>query len=235
MTAVFATGGWRLGIVLAVCALAPALAASPVPPPPATTLDRVSEAIARVVADRIGGKARATVTRLQTTYAGTAAIVASPEPGARTAAAARYVLFAGADRVGTAVATVHVDAQHVRARRPVARNESFASADLEEVVGPLPGELIRRLPALQDVIGARVRRHVAAGEAITASVMDVPLLVKSGDIVTVVVSMGAVEARGRGVASGSGREGDAIRVTPSGTRRSLKARIIGPGTVEIVQ
>jgi flagella basal body P-ring formation protein FlgA len=60
-------------------------------------------------------------------------------------------------------------------------------------------------------------------------------VVKTGDAVQVIVRIGAVEAEGRAVASGSGNLGDIVRVTPPGTRRTLKARITGPGKVEIVQ
>jgi len=40
---------------------------------------------------------------------------------------------------------------------------------------------------------------------------------------------------GRGVASGSGHVGDVIRVVNPGSRQPRKAKIIGPGSVEIVQ
>jgi flagella basal body P-ring formation protein FlgA len=195
----------------------------------------VRVAIARAVADRIGGDALVTVTALQTSVAEGTALVANPEPGARTSAPARFVLFDGHARVGTAVATVHVNARHVRARRVIARDEAVVAADVEEVNAPLRNQPMKRVPALSDVIGTRVRRQIAAGEAITTAVVQVIPLVRSGDKVTMVVRVGAVEAEGRGVASGSGHVGDVIRVTNPATRRPLKARITGPGEVEIIQ
>jgi hypothetical protein len=60
-----------------------------------------------------------------------------------------------------------------------------------------------------------------------------PMLIRSGDRVTVSVSIGAVRAYGSGIASGSGRVGDTIRVLPTEGRRALTARITGPGTVEV--
>jgi flagella basal body P-ring formation protein FlgA len=197
--------------------------------------ERVKQAIAVSVADRFGGDALVTVDALQTKVADAGPLVAAPEPGARTGTPARFVLFAGGDRVGTAVATVHVTAQHVRARHAIGRDEALEPGDVEQIEGPLRDQPIRRLPVLRDVVGARVRRRVAAGEPITANVMAVTPLVKSGDQVAMLVRIGAVEAEGRGVASGSGHVGDVIRVVNPGSRRPLKARITGPGRVEIIQ
>ncbi len=65
--------------------------------------------------------------------------------------------------------------------------------------------------------------------------MVVPDVVKSGDEVQVIVRMGPIEATGPGRASGSGRVGDVIRVGRSGTRTLQRARIVAPGTVEMLQ
>jgi flagella basal body P-ring formation protein FlgA len=200
-----------------------------------TDADSVGQAIARAVAERVGGDARVSVVKLQTSVSSDELVVASPEPGARTGAPARFTLFAGGSRLGSAVATVNVSARHVRARRSVARSEELTAEDVEEVDGPFVDELLRRVPALDDVIGARARRNLVSGEALTASDVDVPPVVRTGDAVQAIVRIGAVEAEGRAVASGSGNLGDIVRVTPPGTRRTLKARIIGPGKVEIVQ
>jgi hypothetical protein len=59
------------------------------------------------------------------------------------------------------------------------------------------------------------------------------ILVRSGDRVTVSVTVGKVRAFGSGIASGSGKLGDTIRVLPTEGRRALTARITGPATVEI--
>jgi flagella basal body P-ring formation protein FlgA len=225
---------FALTLVFIVLMLGLARAAWP-QTPASIASDDVRVAIARAVADRIGGDALVTVTALQTAVAEGSALVATPEPGARTSAPARFVIFDGGARVGMAVATVHVNARHVRARRALARDEALDAGDVEEINAPLRNQLIKRVPALADVIGTRLRRQVAAGEAITSAVVQVTPVVRSGDKVTMLVRIGAVEAEGRGVASGSGHVGDVIRVTNQGTRRPLKARITGPGEVEIIQ
>ncbi len=200
-----------------------------------TATGAVAEAVAQAVAERVGGDARVTVTNVQSAVSTAAAIVASPAPGARIGVPARFTLFAAGKRIGTAVATVRVTARHVRARQALARNEHLTAADVEEVEADVVNQPMRRLPMLSDAIGARLRRSVAEGEPITSAVIEVPPLVRSGDAVRVIVRVGAVEAEGRGTASGSGYIGDIVRVINSGSRRPLKARITGPGQVEIIQ
>jgi flagella basal body P-ring formation protein FlgA len=195
----------------------------------------VRAAIATAVASRIGEGALVTVTALQSDAREARAVVAVPEPGARTGAPARFVLFAEGARIGSAVATVHVNVPHVRAARAIARDASFGRDDIEQVNAPIRNQLLRRIPELSDIVGARARRNIAQGEAITSAVVNVQPLVRSGDAVSMSVRVGAVEAEGRGVASGSGHVGDVIRVLNKGSRRPLKARITGPGAVEIVQ
>jgi flagella basal body P-ring formation protein FlgA len=187
------------------------------------------------VAQRIGGDPRVIVRLLQTAYSGSGEVTAAPEPGARTGAPARFVIYEHGRRVGTAVATADVQVRHLRAHRALARLTPVSADDLVVRDGPLVGELIRRVPALDDVVGSRARRAIAVGEPITASVIEVSPLVRSGDRVTVIVRVGSVEAEGQGVASGSGHEGDVIRVMMPGSKRLQPAHIIGPRMVEVVR
>ncbi len=71
----------------------------------------------------------------------------------------------------------------------------------------------------------------------TASAQQSPsrdrMLVRSGDRITIAVTIGSVQVIGTGIASGSGQLGDTVRVLPAEGRRALTARITGPGTVEV--
>jgi flagella basal body P-ring formation protein FlgA len=50
----------------------------------------------------------------------------------------------------------------------------------------------------------------------------------------VTVRIGAVEASGTAIASGSGHLGDTIHIMQRASRRLLSARISGPGAVELI-
>jgi flagella basal body P-ring formation protein FlgA len=195
----------------------------------------VRGAIARALEERLGSGSIATIRSLQTSVPEDEQVTAVPEPGARVGKAARFVLWRDGKRRGVAVAEVDVRATLVRAERAIARDEVIGAADVTLVEGELRDVPVRRLPGIADVVGAAPRRAVAAGEALTSAVLTLPPLVRSGDQVDVNVRVGSVHVAGRGVASGSGHVGDVIRVVNPGSRQPRKAKIIGPGSVEIVQ
>jgi flagella basal body P-ring formation protein FlgA len=64
--------------------------------------------------------------------------------------------------------------------------------------------------------------------------VEVAPVVRSGQRVTMTVSVGQVRASVEGVASGSGQVGDEIRVVRQDVRRPIRARITGPGEVEVL-
>ena len=199
-----------------------------------TPYPAVAAAIERAVVEQVGATA-ATVDVTRSTVTSAPSMTATPEPGARTGKAMRFILSSGGRRVGTAVATVEVVAAHVVSSRAIARDDEISAADVHVVDGPVKDLPLRRLPVLADIVGARPRRAVAAGEVMTAALVTVPPVVRSGDEITVTVTSGPVQVSGTGRASGSGHVGDEIRVTRPGSRQVLRARITGPGEVEILQ
>ncbi len=200
----------------------------------------VRAAIARGVVERMGPDARVTVERLDvrgpetvTPEGATVALRAVLPPGARTGRRVSFALFAGTARLGTATALVHVRVPHVRATRHVPRDTELTALDTADLVGEIVGALFERLPAAPELVGARVRRDVAAGEPLTHATVETAFAVRSGDTVAVVARLGLVEARGVGRASGSGRVGDRVRISRPGRPGTAGARIVAPGVVEL--
>jgi flagella basal body P-ring formation protein FlgA len=193
-----------------------------------------AEAIERAVAQRVGGQVAVEVTSLETLVAPERALHATPEPGGRAGQPMRFVLMVGRARRGVAIATVKVIGSYARAARAIGRNGAISAADVEVVAGELPSVGIKRLPDAGAVIGLRARRDIAAGEPLTHAVLQLPPAVRPGDPVRLTVIAGAVQVTAKAIAAGSGHEGDTIRVAPQGGR-PLKARITGPGAVEVVQ
>jgi flagella basal body P-ring formation protein FlgA len=192
-------------------------------------------AVEDAVQKRVGGGARVTVAGIETEVHAQPGLQALPDPGARTNQPVRFVLMKGRTRVGVAVATVIVSGPHAVAARAIARDEAVTDGDVAIVDGEWPSLPFTKLPAQDEVVGLKARRHIAAGEALTAAVLDVPPVVRSGDVVTVTATVGAVQVTGAGTASGSGQRGDIIRVTPRPNGRTLRARITGPAAVEVLQ
>jgi flagella basal body P-ring formation protein FlgA len=163
------------------------------------------------------------------------ALVATPEPGSRLGRPIRFILFADGARIGSVVARVSVTGSAVRSSRALARGEALAADAIEVVDVELTNILLDRLPTSDELVGAQARRDIRAGEVLTDAAVIVPPIVKSGDEVRVSVAAGAIEVTSVGRASGSGHAGDLIRVLMPTSRRGLKARITGPGSVEIVR
>jgi flagella basal body P-ring formation protein FlgA len=222
-------GRWILAVAVVAMLLAATRAAFS-----ETPLVSPAEAIERVVAQRVGGDVAVQITALDTTVAPEPALHAMPEPGGRAGAPMRFVMMVGRVRRGVAVATVKVVGSYARAARAIGRHEAISADAVDIVRGEIEAVGLKRLPATANVVGLIARRDIAAGEALTQAVLQVPPAVRSGDEVVVTVVTGAVRVSAMGMASGSGHEGEMIRVVPH-NGRLLKARITGPGAVEVVQ
>jgi flagella basal body P-ring formation protein FlgA len=201
----------------------------------ASTAVTPAEAIRVAVLQRLGVPGVAEVTHVTTKVADEAGLVAEPEATARLGKPARFVLSVGGVRRGVAVATVTVVCRHPKASRSIAREEAIDGSAIDLSEGPLRGVPIRRLLTMEALAGLAARRAIAAGEPLTAAVLHVPPVVKSGDSVDVTVRIGLVSVTGTGIASGSGQVGDVIRVMQPNSSRLLTGRIVGTGAVEIVQ
>jgi len=222
----------RVILVVFVMAVLMAIARAAFAAPVAVTpIDAIEQAVAR----RVGEDAAVAVTGLETSVRAQQGLQALPDPGARAGQAVRFILMAGRKRVGVAVATVLVSGPHPRAARAIARDEALSDSDIDIVDDEWPSVALTRLPTVEEIIGLKARRNIAAGEALTTMVLDVPPLVKSGDVVTVTATVGAVQVSGAATASSSGQRGDIIRVTPRPNGRPVRARITGQAKVEVLQ
>jgi flagella basal body P-ring formation protein FlgA len=221
-----------LGVFVVAVLLAIARAAFAAPVGAVTPIGAIEQAVSR----RLGGAVRVSVTGIETNVAAQQGMQALPEPGARAGQPVRFVLMKGRSRLGVAVATVIVSGPHAVASRAIARDEAITEADVAIVNSDWPSLPLTPLPSPGDVVGLRARRHIAAGEALTAIVLDVPPLVRSGDVVNVSAVVGAVRVTGVATASNSGHRGDIIRVTPKPNgARAIRARILSADAVEVVQ
>lgn len=193
------------------------------------------DAIVAAVRARMGQTLIAVeIDRLDTKVAPAAGLMAVPDPAGRAGRASRFTLTTAAGRQGTAVATVRVRALVARARVSIERGATLDAGALvvsEDDVHDVP---LAYLPTAGELAGRRVRRTVAPGELLTLALAEVPPAVQSGDPVTVGVTVGRVRATTVGVASGSGRVGDIVRVQRPGQRGLLTARVRARGEVELL-
>jgi flagella basal body P-ring formation protein FlgA len=194
--------------------------------------DTVAAAIERAVVSRMGD-VHVIVRQTSTTVGDRPGLEAHIEPGSKLGQPIRFVLTADGKRVGSVVARIEVTGDVPRARRSMARDQEITTDNVEVVKAEIKNALLRRMPEAGDIVGARARRDIVAGELLTNALVSVPPAVKSGDEVRVMLTIGAVSVTGVGRASGSGHVGDTIRVLTPSSRKSLSGRIVGRGAVEI--
>lgn len=225
-----------LGIGLLVLAHAALVCAAPLDP---LFAGRVGEAIARSVATRMGPNTAVRVESLSITATPAAGpIDVTPAPDARTGRASLYSLTvttpAGPRRIGSAMATVHVEADVLRATRALSRGEELSEGDVVAGRGPAVGVALKRLPVASEALGARVVRAVDDGAVLSVDVLAVPYSVRSGQQVRLRALVDGILAQGMGVATENGRIGAVIRVVNPESKKALTGRVIGPGQVEVI-
>lgn len=202
--------------------------------------DLVEAAIVQAVRDRMGTDARVAVDGVDVVGPRVEPpIVAVPSPGARVGGPIRFQLVgAGRGRttraLGWATATVHVAVEHVRARHLVSRGKTLSEDDVEVSREAVAGVPLRRLPRLHEVYGAPALTALSPGGVLTKSAVAARPAVKSGQTVRATARIGGVHVMAELVAVQDGEPGATVRVVNKESRRELRARVLEPGLVEVI-
>jgi flagella basal body P-ring formation protein FlgA len=234
-----------LTLALAVCAGAPPAALRAQVggrPADAGTLDEeVRSAIVAAVGSRMGPGVDVDVVSLEdirvAAHAG--ALVATPDQSAREGRVSRFTMSSASaggasTRLGDAGAVVRVTADIVRARHALPRGVVVQVGDIEAARAQLQGVAFTRLPAPDDVVGARTTRSIVAGATMTRIDITPEPAVRTGDQVRIVVRIPGVEVASTAVAIQTGARDEIIRVVNPETRRTMRARVTGDKEVEVV-
>jgi flagella basal body P-ring formation protein FlgA len=155
------------------------------------------------------------------------------DPAARLGAPLFVTFLAGPGATLRVSADVHVVADYVRASHSLLAGQTLTAGDVTPVRDVVPPMPLRHLPTAGEVIGAKAIRRMAAGDIIQTGFVQTPPVITIGDPVTAIARIGDLEVAARFIAADSGRIGDLIRIVNPDTKRSLRARIIKAGTVEV--
>lgn len=131
---------------------------------------------------------------------------------------------------GRAVETAAI----VTAARPLDRGMVLTANDLRIERKPKQAAREGMISDMALAAGMEVRRAVREGQAIRASDLSEPVLVKSGATVSMVLKTGALTLTATGQAMSDGKNGAAIQVMNTQSKRVLQAVVTGPDQV-IVQ
>lgn len=119
-------------------------------------------------------------------------------------------------------------------KRPIPAGRTL-NADMFELRNVEVGfsSALHALP-VEAVVGAIAARPLRAGQTIVERDIKRPLVVRRGELVTVVIRSGAVEAKDMGTAKADGKVGELVSVTLKSSGRELTGRINANAQIEIV-
>lgn len=86
---------------------------------------------------------------------------------------------------------------------------------------------------MDDILGKVLKRNAVAGTVITASLLDVPILIQKGELVTIIVENRRLLVQAKGKALEKGRMGETIRVKNVSSEKEIFAKVVGENTVNV--
>ena len=132
-------------------------------------------------------------------------------------------------------ATVRVEALApvVVAARPIGRLKPISNDDLK-----MEKMNLAELPAgvmtdADDIIGQRARRNIDAGDILRPDLIEMPPLVKRGDMVVIVAESEGIKVTATGEVKSDGLRGEQVKVVNLDSNKRFSARVVDKKTVMV--
>jgi flagella basal body P-ring formation protein FlgA len=132
-----------------------------------------------------------------------------------------------------ATATIEILGPVVVTRRPLGRHKPIAEDDIELQtmdLSDLPDGVVADPEA---VLGKRTRRAIGAQTPLRADLIELPPLVKRGDLVVIIAETNGLKITTLGQVKKRGRLGERIPVVNMDSKKILYARVIDSKTVKV--
>jgi flagella basal body P-ring formation protein FlgA len=117
--------------------------------------------------------------------------------------------------------------------RYVPPGETIAAADVGMVEVPAARLVQAVVAEPSDLVGKTPRRAVRPGQPVRAADVQLPVVVRKGELVTVIVETKSMRLTAQGRATEDGAQGQAIRIANTRSGKVLDATVAGPGIVKI--
>lgn len=130
---------------------------------------------------------------------------------------------------GSALAVIDVPAL----THDMAAGEVIGPLDLLSIEIPAERASATLITNADDVSGQAARRALRARQPLYAYDIKKPVVVKKGELVTLVFALPGIELTAQGQALADGGKGDVIAVLNARSRRTIEGRVSGPGTVAV--
>lgn len=131
------------------------------------------------------------------------------------------------------IGDLHLYGDVACATRRINRHEKLTKNNIKMVrrdITMLDEDVVQRQAK---VIGKRIKTSLQPGDIIKASQLDEPVLVKRGDMVTIIAKSQGLRATAPGEAKKDGAQGDTIRVKNLLSRKYIFAEVVDNGVVQV--
>jgi flagella basal body P-ring formation protein FlgA len=115
--------------------------------------------------------------------------------------------------------------------RLVAPGEMITAQDIETIALPADRLTQAFVGGAADLVGKTPKRSIRPGEPIRPSDVQTPIVIRRGELVTVVFQTATLLLTAQAKALEDGTQGQAIRVSNTRSGKTLDATVNGPGTV----
>lgn len=128
---------------------------------------------------------------------------------------------------------IEVLTEVVVAKRPLGRYKIINESDvhlIEMDLAKLPSNVITNC---EEILGKRTKRSLNAHEVLRTDLIELPPLVKRGDIVLIVAESEGLKVTALGKAKEKGRRGEMIRVLNIDSSKAIYARVLDSSRVKV--
>jgi flagella basal body P-ring formation protein FlgA len=157
----------------------------------------------------------------------------NPELMGKCSMAVDFSVNGHAQKKVWATATIEILGPVVVTRKPLGRHKPITEDDIELQtmdLSDLPAGVIADPAA---VLGKRARRAIGAQTPLRADLIELPPLVKRGDLVMIVAESNGLKITTLGQVKKKGRLGERIPVVNMDSKKILYARVIDANTVKV--
>src|SRR6185295_13221205 len=115
----------------------------------------------------------------------------------------------------------------------LARGAIIRRGDVQLQPGQPAEGSVRVYQSLEDVLGKETTQVITVGQILDDSLVQHPLLVRRGDIVTVYARSAGIQVRTTARAREEGAHGELVTVESLADRKTFFARVSGPQEVDV--
>jgi len=149
------------------------------------------------------------------------------------AASFTYAGAAGQLQIANATGTAYPVIDVPALAHDLASGEVIAAPDLVTVELPAERASATLMTGADMLSGQAARRALRARQPIFSYDVRKPVIVKKGELVTIVFALPGIELTAAGQALSDGGKGDVIAVLNARSRRTIEGRVSGAGTVSV--